>query len=65
MTRGKGTVAMGRKNKKTHIICRRCGRHTYHLGRRKCAACGFGSSSKYKRFTWQWKPCKGDGDRLK
>ena len=25
----KGTPSMGKKNKKTHIRCRRCGRNTY------------------------------------
>lgn len=27
----KGTPSMGKKNKKTHIRCRRCGRNTYHI----------------------------------
>ncbi|HLC98423.1 MAG TPA: 50S ribosomal protein L37e, partial [Candidatus Nanoarchaeia archaeon] len=27
----KGTPSMGKKSgKKTHIFCRRCGKHTYH-----------------------------------
>ena len=27
----KGTPSMGKKNKKTHIRCRRCGRNSYHI----------------------------------
>ncbi len=59
----KGTPSFGKKNKKTHIICRRCGKHAYHLGRRTCSACGFGKSSKLKTFAWQNKRVLGRGDR--
>ena len=51
----KGTPSMGKRNKKTHIICRRCGRHSYHVRQKVCSACGFGKSSKLKGFSWQWK----------
>ena len=40
----KGTPSMGKKNKKTHIRCRRCGRNTYHIRKKVCASCGFGKS---------------------
>ena len=36
----KGTPSMGKKNKKTHIRCRRCGRNTYHIHKKVCASCG-------------------------
>jgi large subunit ribosomal protein L37e len=42
----KGTPSMGKKNKKTHIRCRRCGRNTYHIRKKVCASCGFGKSKK-------------------
>lgn len=43
----KGTPSMGRKSRgKTHITCRRCGRHSYHIRKKKCAACGYGRSAK-------------------
>lgn len=51
----KGTPSFGKKQKKTHIICRRCGRHSYHVRDKVCSACGFGKSSKLKAFSWQWK----------
>jgi len=51
----KGTPSMGRKNKKTHIACRRCGRHAYHIRDKKCSACGFGKSAKIRANAWQWK----------
>ncbi len=49
----KGTPSMGKKNKKTHIRCRRCGRHAYHVRKKRCAACGFGKSKRIRRYSWQ------------
>lgn len=51
----KGTPSFGKKQKKTHVLCRRCGRHSYHVSKGVCAACGFGKSAKMKKFKWQWK----------
>jgi len=51
----KGTPSFGKRNKKTHIACRRCGRHSYHIRDSVCSACGFGKSSKLRQFAWQWK----------
>lgn len=48
----KGTPSMGRKNKKLHIKCRRCGRVAFHVRKRVCAACGFGKSSKRRSYNW-------------
>ncbi|RLJ04762.1 MAG: 50S ribosomal protein L37e [Candidatus Aenigmatarchaeota archaeon] len=44
----KGKPSFGKHNKITHIRCRRCGRHSYHIKRGECSACGFGKSSKLK-----------------
>ncbi|MFX0169981.1 MAG: 50S ribosomal protein L37e [Candidatus Hodarchaeota archaeon] len=49
---GKGTPSFGKKNKKTHIRCRRCGRRSYHIRKKRCAACGFGRSSRIRNFSW-------------
>ncbi|MBP2143437.1 large subunit ribosomal protein L37e [Methanococcus voltae] len=60
----KGTPSQGKHNKgSNHIICRRCGKRSYHVRKKVCAACGFGRSAKLKRFAWQWK--KFNGERLK
>ncbi|MEM5798414.1 MAG: 50S ribosomal protein L37e [Candidatus Aenigmatarchaeota archaeon] len=61
----KGTPSMGKLQKKVHIRCRRCGKHTYHVSKKRCSACGFGQSSKIKKFAWQWKAKLGKGNRLK
>jgi len=51
----KGTPSMGKKNKITHIRCRRCGRHSYHIRTSKCSACGFGKTKKLYGQSWKWK----------
>ena len=49
----KGTPSFGKRNKKTHIRCRRCGRHSYNVRKKRCSACGFGASKKIRRYSWQ------------
>ncbi|MBI2667803.1 50S ribosomal protein L37e [Candidatus Woesearchaeota archaeon] len=50
----KGTPSMGRKSgQKNFIRCRRCGRATYHIRKKKCSSCGFGNSSKLRKYSWQ------------
>ncbi|MFQ6020475.1 MAG: 50S ribosomal protein L37e [Candidatus Aenigmatarchaeota archaeon] len=51
---GKGTPSFGKHQKITHIRCRRCGRHSYHIRKKKCSACGF-PISKIRKFNWAWK----------
>lgn len=53
---GKGTPAFGRHNKEgNHIRCRRCGKHSYHKKNKRCAACGFGSTTKLRQYRWHTK----------
>jgi len=49
MTKGTSSSSGG---KKTHIACRRCGKHAFHVQKRKCAACGFGETSKIRHYNW-------------
>ena len=48
----KGTTSMGRKNKVSHIRCRRCGRASYRIDRKYCAACGYGRMAKIRGYSW-------------
>ncbi|HJO28119.1 MAG: 50S ribosomal protein L37e [Candidatus Poseidoniia archaeon] len=48
----KGTASFGKRQKKTHILCRRCGRHAYHVRKKRCAACGFGDSARLRSYSW-------------
>jgi len=49
----KGTTSFGKKSKgKTHIRCRRCGGHSYHVNKKKCAQCGFGEDPRLRQYSW-------------
>jgi len=53
---GKGTAAMGKKSgKKNTVQCRRCGKRTMHVRKKKCSSCGYGDSSKMRKYSWQKK----------
>lgn len=44
---------MGKKNRITHVRCRRCGRVAFKTNTRECAACGYGKSAKIRKYAWQ------------
>merc|ERR1739842_267312 len=46
----KGTSSFG----KTHTICRRCGRASYHIQKKVCAACGY-PAAKIRHYGWSVK----------
>jgi large subunit ribosomal protein L37e len=48
----KGTPSMGLRNKHTHMRCRRCGRHSYHMRKSICSSCGFGHSARIREYRW-------------
>ncbi|RLF26942.1 MAG: 50S ribosomal protein L37e [Thermoplasmata archaeon] len=48
---GKGTPSKS-GGKRTHTICRRCGKHAFHIRKKRCAACGFGETKKMRRYSW-------------
>jgi large subunit ribosomal protein L37e len=49
MTKGTASKIGG---KRSHTICRRCGKHAFHIQKRVCASCGFGASSKIRHYNW-------------
>ncbi|MBS3150947.1 50S ribosomal protein L37e [Candidatus Woesearchaeota archaeon] len=52
----KGTPSMGKKSgKKSHIRCRRCGSHSYHIRKKRCSHCGYRKSSRLRKYSWQKK----------
>lgn len=52
----KGTPSMGKKSGKvTHIRCRRCGKPAYHRTNKTCSSCGFGKSSRLRKYDWNKK----------
>jgi large subunit ribosomal protein L37e len=49
----KGTPSFGKKIGLKHIRCRRCGRTSYNKSKKFCAACGYGKTSKIRKYGWQ------------
>jgi large subunit ribosomal protein L37e len=44
---------MGKKSGKTsHITCRRCGGHSYHIRKDRCSGCGYGKSKVLRTYVW-------------
>ncbi|KAH9385116.1 large subunit ribosomal protein L37e [Nematocida major] len=37
----KGTTSFGRRNKRNHIQCIRCGNESYHKQKNECASCAY------------------------
>lgn len=56
----KGTTSFGKHQKRTHVLCRRCGKKSFHIRKRECSACGFGESPKIKRYEWQTRDLHGN-----
>ena len=50
----KGTSSFGKRHSKTHTTCRRCGKVSYHLQKKRCASCGY-PDAKMRRFNWSEK----------
>jgi len=48
-----GTGSQGKKAANiTAIKCRRCGRGSYHLQKKKCSSCGYGKSPRMRKYKW-------------
>ena len=41
----------GKRRNKTHTLCRRCGRRSYHIQKSTCSSCGYPAARKR---TYQW-----------
>merc|ERR1712060_834438 len=50
----KGTSSFGKRHNKTHTLCRRCGRSSFHIQKKTCAACGY-PSAKIRKYGWSTK----------
>jgi len=52
--KGKGTGSRGKRHNKSHTLCRRCGKHSYHIQKSTCSACGYPSARK-RTYNWGMK----------
>lgn len=50
----KGTSSFGKRHNKTHTLCRRCGKSSYHIQKKLCASCGY-PSSRMRKYNWSMK----------
>ncbi|KAF8013957.1 hypothetical protein BT93_I1733 [Corymbia citriodora subsp. variegata] len=50
----KGTGSFGKRRNKTHTLCVRCGRRSFHLQKSRCASCGF-PARRMRRYNWSEK----------
>ncbi|KAI8919246.1 ribosomal protein L37e-domain-containing protein [Powellomyces hirtus] len=50
----KGTQSFGKKHTKSHTLCRRCGRRSFHNQKKTCAQCGY-PAAKTRHFEWSEK----------
>jgi len=54
--KSKGTSSFGKRmGKVLHIRCRRCGRRAYNVKEKRCAACGYGATTRIRNYSWQTK----------
>ncbi|WP_082098527.1 MULTISPECIES: 50S ribosomal protein L37e [unclassified Methanosarcina] len=53
----KGTASMGKRQKRTHAKCRRCGSVSLNIHTKECTSCGFGKTTRMRSYKWQAK-CK-------
>ncbi|KAL7191306.1 hypothetical protein ACSBR2_023388 [Camellia fascicularis] len=51
---GKGTGSFGKRRNKTHTLCVRCGRRSFHLQKSRCSACAFPAARK-RTYNWSVK----------
>eukprot|EP00331_Platyophrya_macrostoma_P007747 CAMPEP_0176431328 /NCGR_PEP_ID=MMETSP0127-20121128/14753_1 /TAXON_ID=938130 /ORGANISM="Platyophrya macrostoma, Strain WH" /LENGTH=94 /DNA_ID=CAMNT_0017813327 /DNA_START=42 /DNA_END=326 /DNA_ORIENTATION=+ len=47
----KGTQAFGKRHQKTHGFCRRCGKVTFHIQKKRCSSCGY-PDTKTRKYNW-------------
>jgi large subunit ribosomal protein L37e len=50
----KGTSSFGKRTSKTHTLCVRCGRRSYHIQKKDCSSCGYPRARK-RTFNWSVK----------
>ncbi|KAK4336564.1 hypothetical protein RND71_044082 [Anisodus tanguticus] len=51
---GKGTGSFGKRRNKTHTLCVRCGRRSFHLQKSRCSACAYPAARK-RSYNWSVK----------
>ena len=50
----KGTTSFGERHNKSHTTCRRCGKVSFHIQKKRCASCGY-PNSRMRQYNWGFK----------
>merc|ERR1712098_675984 len=50
----KGTSSFGKRHNKTHTLCVRCGRRSFHVQKKTCASCGYPAAG-IRKYNWSVK----------
>ncbi|BDA46257.1 60S ribosomal protein L37 [Coccomyxa sp. Obi] len=51
---GKGTGSFGKRHNKTHTLCRRCGRRSFHIQKSRCSSCAY-PAARIRKYNWSQK----------
>ncbi|CAL8462401.1 g1934 [Coccomyxa elongata] len=51
---GKGTGSFGKRHNKTHTLCRRCGRRSFHIQKARCSSCAY-PAARIRKYNWSQK----------
>ncbi|KAI5951591.1 RPL37B [Candida jiufengensis] len=51
---GKGTPSLGKRHNKSHTLCNRCGKRSFHVQKKTCASCGY-PAAKMRSHNWALK----------
>merc|ERR1739848_713790 len=51
---GKGTGSFGKRHNKSHTLCNRCGKRSFHIQKKTCAACGY-PAARIRKYGWSQK----------
>ncbi|QID83805.1 60S ribosomal protein L37B [Saccharomyces pastorianus] len=46
-----GTPSFGKRHNKTHVLCNRCGRRSFHVQKKTCSSCGY-PAAKTRSHNW-------------
>lgn len=47
----KGTQSFGKRHTKSHTLCVRCGKRSWHCQKKRCASCGY-PAAKIRNHNW-------------
>ncbi|XP_028404559.1 probable 60S ribosomal protein L37-A [Dendronephthya gigantea] len=50
----KGTSSFGKRHNKSHTLCVRCGRSSFHIQKKRCSQCAY-PKQRMRKYNWSVK----------